>query len=92
MLICVVIAFVSGTLKKCIPDLFNVLCSDKLKNYAGKHASPEQLLRVIWEAGFWASPQFDSNKTLIIDCLLIIFIDKIQELFSLYEQTFSSRG
>ena len=40
------------------------------------HASPEELVRVIWEASLWASLQFGSHKTLlIIECLLITFTD-----------------
>ena len=50
------------TLKKRIPDLFDVLCSDKIQNCAENPASPEQFLRVIWEVGFWASPQFGSKN------------------------------
>lgn len=44
--------------------MFNVLCSDKIWNCAENPAPLEQFLRVIWEAGFQATPQFDSNKTL----------------------------
>ena len=57
--------------------MFNVLCSDKIQNCAENPAPLEQFLRVIWEAGFQATPQFDSNKTLSYSyyCLLIIFIN-----------------
>ena len=62
MLVC---SLLFETLMKAKPDLFNVLCSDKVKNCAENPASPEQLLRVIWEAGFQASPQFGSTETLL---------------------------
>ena len=35
------------TLKKCLPDSFDVLCSDKTEIYAENSASPEQILRII---------------------------------------------
>ena len=38
------------TLKECFPDLLDALCSDKVYNCAENHASPQQRLRVIWEA------------------------------------------
>ena len=66
-------------MKKCIPDLFNILYSDKIKNCAENHASPEQFLRVIWEIGCQAIvvslAQTKLFSILIIVCLLIIFID-----------------
>ena len=41
VLICVVFFF--SILKKCIPDSFNVFCSDKdIQNCAGNHICPEQ--------------------------------------------------
>ena len=43
-------------LKRCNPDLFNVLCSDKIENCAENAAAPDQLLRVSWGDGFRASP------------------------------------
>lgn len=52
------------TLKECIPDLFNVLSSDKIENHAENPASLEQFVRVIWVARPSYSPQFDSNKSL----------------------------
>ena len=51
------------TLKECTPVVFDVLCSDKIQTCAENPASPEQFLRVIWEVGFWASPQFGSKNT-----------------------------
>ena len=65
-LTCCVLAglfFFFETLKKCSPDLFDVLCSDKIQTCAENPASPEQFPRVIWEVGFWASPQFGSKNT-----------------------------
>ena len=60
--------------------MFNVLCSDKILNCAENHASPEQFLRVIWEAGFWAIvltlAPIKLFSILTIDYLLIIFIDR----------------
>ena len=61
----------SETLKKYLPDFFDILCSDKTQNYAENPASLEQFHRVIWEAGFWASPVW--LKTLLF--LIIIFDD-----------------
>lgn len=61
----------SETLKKYLPDFFDILCSDKTQNYAENPASLEQFHRVIWEAGFWASPVW--LKTLLF--FIIIFDD-----------------
>ena len=41
------------TLKECIPDLFDVLCSDKT-NCTEYHASLDLFPRAIWDAVFWA--------------------------------------
>ena len=68
MLVC------SETLKKCRPELFNILCSDKIQNCAEKPASLEQFHRVTWEAGFWASPQSGSNKTLLLISFFFFFL------------------
>lgn len=57
-------------LKKYLPDFFDILCSDT-QNYAENPASLEQFHRVIWEAGFWASPVW--SKTLLF--FIIIFDD-----------------
>ena len=48
----------------------------RCKTLLGSHASPEELVRVVWEADLWASLQFGSQKTLlIIEHLLVIFTD-----------------
>ena len=42
------------TLKECIPNLFDVLCSDKIQNCSENHASMEQFLGVTYKAVTWA--------------------------------------
>ena len=68
--------FFFETLKKCNPDLFNVLCSDEIENWAENPTSPEQFLRVIWEVRFWNSlAQIKLFSILISDHFLIIFVN-----------------
>ena len=71
-----VLFFFFETLKKCNPDLFNVLCSDEIENWAENPTSPEQFLRVIWEVRFWNSlAQIKLFSILISDHFLIIFVN-----------------
>ena len=59
--------------------MFNVLCSDKIQNCAGNHASLEQFLKVIGKRAarlVLSLAQIKLFSTLIIDDLLIIFVDK----------------
>ena len=53
------------TLKTCIPDLFHVLCSDKIyKLVLETMLLQSSFSRVIWEVGVQANPQFGSNEIL----------------------------
>ena len=56
--------FFLATLKECIPNLFDVLCSDKIQNCSENHASMKQSLGVTYEAITWASLQRDSKTKL----------------------------
>lgn len=66
-------------LREYILDLCDVFCSGQTQNCAGNHASLEQLLRVIWETGFWAVvlslAQIKSFSVPVMSCLLIIFLN-----------------
>ena len=50
-----VLVFFLEVLKECIPDLFNVLCSDKIYNCTENRASLEQCFRAAREAVSLAS-------------------------------------
>ena len=69
------------TLKESIPELFDILCSDKMWNYADNRASLEQFLSVIREPVFQALvlslTQIKPFSISTIDCLLIIFTDSL---------------
>ena len=54
-----------GVFLTCIPDLFHVLCSDKIYKPVLKTIFLQSSFsRVIWEAGVQANSQFGSNKIL----------------------------
>ena len=75
----------SETLKKCLPDVFDILCSDKTQNYAENPASLEQFHRVIWKAGFWASPQSGSKLFSFFDYrFLLLFFCMRHYLLKVY--------
>ena len=65
----------SWNLEGMYPDLFDVLCSDKIGNYAETQASLEQLLWLIWELPVLSLAQIKFFSIPIIVCSLIIFTD-----------------
>ena len=65
----------SWNLEGMCPDLFDVLCSDKIWNYAETHAFLEQILSLIWELPVLSLAQIKLFSISIIVCSLIIFID-----------------
>ena len=65
----------SWNLEGMCPDLFDVLCSDKIWNYAETHASLEQILSLIWELPVLSLAQIKLFYSYYIVCSLIIFID-----------------
>jgi len=68
-------------LKECIPDLFGILCVDKIQDCAENHASLEQFLQGICEAVFqdivFSVAQTKFFSISIIDCLFIIFVGSV---------------
>lgn len=68
----------------CIPDLFHVLCSDKIyKLVLETMLLQSSFSRVIWEVGVQANPQFGSNEILsyFYNRLFTIFIDRCQHSY-----------
>ena len=78
--VCVLLWFFE-TLKESIPDLLDILWSDKIWSCADYCSSLEQFLSIIWEAVFRAVvlslTQIKPFSISAIDCLLIVFADSL---------------